>query len=144
MSLITLSLNSREQNPLRSFFLNDYRQWLGDHRRHMRTRLRQYCWLYFNSSFQDIPTGAESCVTSIVSDSVGRTLLVVGCGDGSVRLFDRRLSPNDSRVMTMREHQSWVVNVVLEKNTSESIISARLGLWKLCHNGRAKRLRRHY
>ena len=76
--------------------------------------------------FQDIPTGAESCVTcSLVSDYVGRSLLVVGCGDGSVRLFDRRLPPNDSRVMTMREHQSWVVNVVLERSTSESIISAR-------------------
>lgn len=75
--------------------------------------------------FQDIPTGAESCVTSIVSDNIGRSLLVVGCGDGSVRLFDRRLPPNDSRVMTLREHRSWVVNVVLERSTSESIISAR-------------------
>lgn len=72
---------------------------------------------------QDIPTGAESCVTSLVCDSDGRSLLVVSCGDGSVRLFDRRLSPNDSRVMTLREHRSWVVKVVLEKNTSESIIS---------------------
>ena len=53
--------------------------------------------------FQDIPTEAESCVTSLVSD-YGRSLLVVGCGDGSVRLFDRRLPPNDSRVMTMREN----------------------------------------
>lgn len=67
-------------------------------------------------------------MTSIVSDAVARTLLVVGCGDGSVRLFDRRLPPNDSRVMAMREHQSWVVNVVLEKSTSESIVSARWGL----------------
>ena len=65
-------------------------------------------------------------MTSLVSDSVGRSLLVVGCGDGSVRLFDRRLSPNDSRVMTLREHHSWVVNVVLEKECSESIISGRL------------------
>ena len=65
-------------------------------------------------------------MTSLVSDTVGRSLLVVGCGDGSVRLFDRRLSPNDSRVMTLREHHSWVVNVVLEKECSESIISGRL------------------
>ncbi|XP_028395165.1 regulatory-associated protein of mTOR-like isoform X2 [Dendronephthya gigantea] len=75
-------------------------------------------------TLQDIPTGAESCVTSLVSDYVGRSLLVAGCGDGSVRLFDRRLPPNDSRVMTMREHECWVVNVVLEKSTSDSIISA--------------------
>ncbi|XP_046854750.1 regulatory-associated protein of mTOR-like isoform X4 [Xenia sp. Carnegie-2017] len=73
---------------------------------------------------QDIPTGAESCVTSIVSDYIGRSLLVIGCGDGSVRLFDRRLPPSDSRVMTMREHQSWIVNVVLQNKSSDNIISA--------------------
>lgn len=47
------------------------------------------------SLFQDIPTGADSCVTSLACDSVGRSLLVAGCGDGSVRLFDRRLPPSD-------------------------------------------------
>ena len=44
---------------------------------------------------QDIPTGADSCVTSLACDSVGRSLLIAGCGDGSVRLFDRRLPPSD-------------------------------------------------
>ena len=45
--------------------------------------------------FQDIPTGADSCVTSIACDSVGRSLLVAGLGDGSVRIYDRRLPPSD-------------------------------------------------
>ncbi|XP_071961463.1 regulatory-associated protein of mTOR-like isoform X2 [Antedon mediterranea] len=73
---------------------------------------------------QDIPTGADSCVTSIACDSVGRSLLIAGCGDGSVRLYDRRLTPLDSRVMTLREHNSWVVNVHLQKGGEGKIISA--------------------
>lgn len=49
-------------------------------------------------------------------------LVVAGCGDGSVRLFDRRLSQNDARVLTWREHNGWVVNCSLRGNT---IISGR-------------------
>ncbi|CAG2212910.1 PKD1L2 [Mytilus edulis] len=41
----------------------------------------------------DIPTGADSCVTSLASDSDWRSLVIAGCGDGTVRLFDRRLAP---------------------------------------------------
>ncbi|KAG8222534.1 hypothetical protein J437_LFUL004570 [Ladona fulva] len=43
----------------------------------------------------------------------GGPLLVVGCGDGSVRLFDRRMGPQESRVMTWREHTGWVVGAHL-------------------------------
>ena len=56
------------------------------------------CELYlisvlFTHQSQDIPTGADSCVTSLACDSMGRSLLIAGCGDGSVRLYDRRLAP---------------------------------------------------
>ena len=53
---------------------------------------------YSNITFlalQDIPTGADSCVTSLACDNVGRSLLIAGLGDGSVRLYDRRLAPTD-------------------------------------------------
>ncbi|XP_033630484.1 regulatory-associated protein of mTOR-like isoform X1 [Asterias rubens] len=74
---------------------------------------------------QDIPTGADSCVTSLACDNVGRSLLIAGLGDGSVRLYDRRLAPTDSRVLTLREHNSWVVNVHLQKGSGDGkIISA--------------------
>lgn len=73
---------------------------------------------------QDIPTGAESCVTSLASDSFGRSLLIAGCGDGSVRLFDRRLAPSECRVMTLREHNRWVVKVHLQKGSEGKIVSA--------------------
>lgn len=42
-------------------------------------------------SWQDIPTGADSCVTSLSCDS-HRSLIVAGLGDGSIRVFDRRMA----------------------------------------------------
>jgi len=47
-------------------------------------------------------------------------LMVAGCGDGSVRLFDRRLSPQEARVMTWREHSAWVVDVNLRSDSQGS------------------------
>lgn len=73
---------------------------------------------------QDIPTGADSCVTSLISDTSGRSLLVAGFGDGTVRLFDRRLSPVECRVMTLREHTGRVIKVHLQKGSEGKIISA--------------------
>ncbi|KAK3908175.1 Regulatory-associated protein of mTOR [Frankliniella fusca] len=63
---------------------------------------------------RDIPTECDSCVTSLSSDG---QLIVAGCGDGSIRVFDRRLSQNDARVLTWREHNAWVVNCALRDNT---------------------------
>uniref|UniRef100_A0AAQ4RLM8 Regulatory-associated protein of mTOR n=1 Tax=Gasterosteus aculeatus aculeatus TaxID=481459 RepID=A0AAQ4RLM8_GASAC len=71
---------------------------------------------------QDIPTGADSCVTSLSCDSQ-RSLIVAGLGDGSVRVFDRRMGPNECRVMTYREHGAWVVKAHLQKETEGHIIS---------------------
>ncbi|XP_026286315.1 regulatory-associated protein of mTOR isoform X3 [Frankliniella occidentalis] len=63
---------------------------------------------------RDIPTECDSCVTSLSSDG---QLIVAGCGDGSIRVFDRRLSQSDARVLTWREHNAWVVNCALRNNT---------------------------
>uniref|UniRef100_A0A3P8XTK1 Regulatory-associated protein of mTOR n=1 Tax=Esox lucius TaxID=8010 RepID=A0A3P8XTK1_ESOLU len=71
---------------------------------------------------QDIPTGADSCVTSLSCDSQ-RSLIAAGLGDGSVRIYDRRMGPNECRVMTYREHTSWVVKAHLQKQTDGNIIS---------------------
>ena len=43
---------------------------------------------------QDIPTKADSSVTCLTSDSAERSLLIAGCGDGTVRLYDRRQPPH--------------------------------------------------
>ncbi|KAK2586076.1 hypothetical protein KPH14_008365 [Odynerus spinipes] len=64
---------------------------------------------------QDIPTGADCCVTCVDVDDTG-ALMALGCGDGSVRLFDRRLPPLEARVMTWREHTAWVLGAYLRKS----------------------------
>ena len=51
-------------------------------------------------NMQDIPTGADSCVTCLTSDSADRSLLIAGCGDGTIRLYDRRQPPNQRLVFT--------------------------------------------
>ncbi|CAL8389087.1 unnamed protein product [Arctogadus glacialis] len=71
---------------------------------------------------QDIPTGADSCVTSLSCDSQ-RSLIVAGLGDGSVRVYDRRMGPNECRIMTYREHGAWVVKAHLQKQSDGHIIS---------------------
>ncbi|XP_068119978.1 regulatory-associated protein of mTOR isoform X2 [Hyperolius riggenbachi] len=71
---------------------------------------------------QDIPTGADSCVTSLSCDS-HRSLIVAGLGDGSVRVFDRRMAQNDCRVMTYREHTAWVVKTHLQQQPEGNILS---------------------
>lgn len=96
---------------------------------------------------QDIPTKADSSVTCLTSDSAERSLLIAGCGDGTVRLYDRRqpphsryvhrgmtvwvygnmrMTPPHSVVQTLREHQGWIVNVLMQQYCQErSIVSCR-------------------
>jgi regulator-associated protein of mTOR len=44
---------------------------------------------------QELPTGADSCITSLSLDHVGKNVVVGGCGDGTVRIFDKRLPPTE-------------------------------------------------
>ncbi|XP_028643732.1 regulatory-associated protein of mTOR isoform X1 [Grammomys surdaster] len=71
---------------------------------------------------QDIPTGADSCVTSLSCDS-HRSLIVAGLGDGSIRVYDRRMALSECRVMTYREHTAWVVKAFLQKHPEGHIVS---------------------
>ncbi|XP_051015137.1 regulatory-associated protein of mTOR [Acomys russatus] len=71
---------------------------------------------------QDIPTGADSCVTSLSCDS-HRSLIVAGLGDGSIRVYDRRMALSECRVMTYREHTAWVVRAYLQKHPEGHIVS---------------------
>ncbi|XP_037665950.1 regulatory-associated protein of mTOR [Choloepus didactylus] len=71
---------------------------------------------------QDIPTGADSCVTSLSCDS-HRSLIVAGLGDGSIRVYDRRMALSDCRVVTYREHTAWVVKAYLQKEPEGHVMS---------------------
>ncbi|XP_065167267.1 regulatory-associated protein of mTOR isoform X2 [Atheta coriaria] len=46
-----------------------------------------------------------------------RGLVVAGCADGSIRVFDRRCSPADSRIKTWIDHSSPVIGVQLRGNS---------------------------
>lgn len=50
---------------------------------------------------------------------------VAGFGDGSVKVFDRRLDDEDAVVRSYSEHASWVQNVRWYPRTSGQIMSAR-------------------
>ncbi|KAF7992418.1 hypothetical protein HCN44_001743 [Aphidius gifuensis] len=71
---------------------------------------------------QDLPTGADCCSICLDTDGTG-SLMVVGCGDGSVRLFDRRLAQNESRIMTWHEHNTLVLDINLQTNNSTRLIT---------------------
>lgn len=42
--------------------------------------------------------------------------MALGCGDGSVRLLDRRLPPAEAKVMIWREHTAWVLGTFLRQS----------------------------
>ncbi|GFS45364.1 regulatory-associated protein of mTOR [Trichonephila inaurata madagascariensis] len=76
------------------------------------------------TKIQDISTGADSCVTCLTSSSDYSDLIVAGCGDGTVRVYDRRLPQNECCLHVFQEHSGWVVNVMLQnKQNFGQIIS---------------------
>jgi regulator-associated protein of mTOR len=64
-------------------------------------------------------------VTSLTSDQQLGNLLIAGCGDGAIRLYDKRLAPKDAMVLTFNEHPSWVINVHLQRGNERKLISGR-------------------
>ena len=74
----------------------------------------------------DIPTGSETCVTSLTSD--GSSTLVGGTGDGRVLLFDLRAPAREALVKTWGGHSSWILNLAMQSDaSSSSIISGSSG-----------------
>jgi len=59
---------------------------------------------------QDILTNSNCPVTCLTSDKTeGERLIVVGCCDGSVRLFDRRVGTKFMQVAAYTEHKRFVI-----------------------------------
>ncbi|XP_054159125.1 regulatory-associated protein of mTOR-like isoform X2 [Oppia nitens] len=57
---------------------------------------------------RDMNTGADKDVTSLSTDN--SHYICVGYNDGSVRVFDDRLMPHDSRVHTFYDNKGYIVN----------------------------------
>lgn len=69
---------------------------------------------------QDIATGSDFPVSHI--SCAPNALFAVGFGDGSIKIFDRRAQPNESRIMTYREHCQSLQTICL-RNDCESLVS---------------------
>ena len=83
----------------------------------------QFCWDQNCSTVglftQDLPTGADSCMTSLSLDHTSNHLIVGGCGDGTVRVFDKRLPPNEWFValhLSILAHQNYVESLFKSTN----------------------------
>lgn len=47
---------------------------------------------------QDIPTGTQSCITSMAQEAPVGPIVVTGAADGSVRVFDCRINSRSAYV----------------------------------------------
>ena len=75
---------------------------------------------------QDLPTRANSCLTSLSCDQVAGSIIVAGFGDGTVKCYDRRLNPRDNMVRDYRgHHRSWIVNVHMQRGGNRELLSGR-------------------
>ncbi|RKP25316.1 raptor N-terminal caspase like domain-containing protein, partial [Syncephalis pseudoplumigaleata] len=84
---------------------------------------------------EDIYTHSDSCVTSLTSDPMSNHLFIAGCGDGVVRVFDRRHPPRESLVISWNEHPAWLLNVHQPQNRPHDLLSASMAgdikLWDI-------------
>lgn len=61
----------------------------------------------------------------MVSQSGSAQILVAGCGDGAIRLFDCRVPTRYSPVVIFKEHRDWLVNIGITA-TDHQIVSGSL------------------
>ncbi|XP_075158301.1 regulatory associated protein of MTOR complex 1 [Haematobia irritans] len=63
----------------------------------------------------DIPIGSEHSirVLSPFANNMASDLIVGGCGDGSVRLYDKRCAPQEARICVYREHTGAILTACL-------------------------------
>ena len=74
----------------------------------------------------ELPTRANSCVTSMTSDQVAGDIVVASFGDGVVRTYDTRLPPKDAMIRCWRGfHRSWVSQVRMQRGGQRELLSAR-------------------
>ncbi|CCH42858.1 Target of rapamycin complex 1 subunit KOG1 [Wickerhamomyces ciferrii] len=94
----------------------------------------------------DIPARSSSSITSITSDQVAGDIFVSGFGDGSIRVYDRRLDPRDSMVKLWKNNvgnsknssdlnRSWITNVSMQRGGYRELVSGSsnsiINLWDI-------------
>ncbi|XP_013105306.1 regulatory-associated protein of mTOR [Stomoxys calcitrans] len=78
----------------------------------------------------DIPIGSEHSirVLSPFSTNMSSDIIVGGCGDGSVRLYDKRCAPQEARIRVYREHTGAILSACL-RDTQTTLVTG-------CSNGK--------
>lgn len=85
----------------------------------------------------DIPARSSSAITSLTSDQVSGNIFVSGFGDGSIRVYDRRLDPRDSMVKLWRSNgeRTWITNVHMQRGGYRELVSgstnSMVNLWDI-------------
>ena len=78
----------------------------------------------FTRTQYDVPTGAESCVTSLsIDDDYGQTF-AAGFGDGSLRLYDKRRGAK-ALLEVFAPHKTWIKDVTLQQGVRSMITGRR-------------------
>jgi len=86
---------------------------------------------------QDMATGSDCCVTSMLSHMGQASILVAACGDGTIRLFDCRVPTRYSPVVVLHEHKDWVVNIgitALDHQIVSGSLSGEVKFWDVRKN----------
>ncbi|KAI8985958.1 raptor N-terminal caspase like domain-containing protein [Pilobolus umbonatus] len=95
----------------------------------------------------DIPTQSFACVTSITGDQAGGNVIIAGFGDGSIGVYDRRLSPDEARVRRWEEHKAWVTGVHLQREGNRELVSGGfegdIKLWDIRLNQSIRTIEAH-
>ncbi|XP_068158364.1 regulatory-associated protein of mTOR [Drosophila tropicalis] len=78
----------------------------------------------------DLPLGRSEASVRVLSpfaSNVRCDLIVAGCADGSVRLFDKRLAPQEARIHDYREHASPILHACLRANETTLVTGCTAG-----------------
>lgn len=80
----------------------------------------------------DIPIGSEHSIRLLAPfpSNVRTDLIIAGCGDGSVRLYDRRCATQESRIRVYREHTGAILSACLKNNQTTLLTGCSQG--KVC------------
>eukprot|EP01133_Synstelium_polycarpum_P018713 gene18713-22384_t len=71
---------------------------------------------------QDVTLGTLANVTALTNEK-GGPLFAAGFEDGTVKLFDHRVTSKNCCVATFAEHKSWIVNVSMPSSHERTVVS---------------------
>jgi regulatory associated protein of mTOR len=72
----------------------------------------------------EIHVRSPSSVTSITAEQVAGNVFVVGFGDGSLRVYDRRTANRDGMLSVWRSHRSAILSVNMQRGGDRELVSA--------------------